>query len=276
MSKATITTTTILVTPQMAAAWLRHNRINRPVVPGVVEGFKAALLRGEWQLTHQGIAFGSDGNVYDGQHRLLAIVATGTSCLLMVTTGLPFSAFLAMDIGRKRQPSDVLHISKNLAAVARYVATLEDTGLRSAVTPAYLQQFVDIVREPHSDLVGFCPTMRKVWSSAPVQAAAVIRMLDGEDRDYVKLVYRSLVMSEFDAMPPVAQAVYRQYEKGMARRRGHERDLFARCIKVFSEPFRAQVKPMVRATDTAVVDARLVISERLNRISQPREQGITH
>lgn len=40
----------------------------------VVKGFAEAMSRGEWMVTHQGIAFSSAGVLVDGQHRLAAVI----------------------------------------------------------------------------------------------------------------------------------------------------------------------------------------------------------
>ncbi|MFB8416467.1 hypothetical protein ACFC63_13300 [Streptomyces albidoflavus] len=66
-----------LVTPELAIEWLRRNiENNRPVSHGKVRQWKTDIEQGRWKLTHQGIAFDPEGNLIDGQHRLLAIAAS--------------------------------------------------------------------------------------------------------------------------------------------------------------------------------------------------------
>ena len=64
---------TVTITPKRAAEMLEHNGHNRPLTRTRVREFAEAMKRGDWQLTHQGIAFDTDGQLKDGQHRLAAM-----------------------------------------------------------------------------------------------------------------------------------------------------------------------------------------------------------
>ena len=105
----------------------------------------------------------------------------------------------------------------------------------------------------YEDLVYFCPTAQKTWSSACIRAAAVVRMLEGEDRDYIKIVYHALVHAEFDAMPPVAQCLFRQQLDGKASLRTY--DMFARALKVFDRSYSQLNK--IQINDTSGVVSRV-------------------
>ena len=89
---------------------------NRKVSINIVDEYAAAMLRGEWEVTHQGIAFSDEDHMVDGGHRLRAVIAAdaekpGITVPFMVTFGLPEEAMLAMDIGRRRVPADFLTMS---------------------------------------------------------------------------------------------------------------------------------------------------------------------
>ena len=101
-----------LITPDMARTYLERNARNRPVTKNTVETYAQAMRQGKWRRTHQGIAFGADGNLYDGQHRLSAIVMANVPVNLLVTRGLPPEAREEIDTGRRRTAND------NLAIVA--------------------------------------------------------------------------------------------------------------------------------------------------------------
>lgn len=112
------------VTPELALKWLECNDYNRPLSKSFVATLAKAIERGEWQVTHQGIAFDEDGTLIDGQHRLAAIVKSGIPVDIMVTEGVPRRAFTVMDTGRKRTARDVLSLAKetnstHLAAALR-------------------------------------------------------------------------------------------------------------------------------------------------------------
>jgi hypothetical protein len=102
-------TTLMEVTPALAAEWLTKNGKNRPLGKRRVSLLAAAIRRGEWKVTHQGIAFGSDGLLTDGQHRLAAIVDAGIPVTMLVSRDV--DAFDAIDIGRPRSASDILGIA---------------------------------------------------------------------------------------------------------------------------------------------------------------------
>ncbi|MGW2893934.1 hypothetical protein ACWDAO_04645 [Streptomyces sp. NPDC001212] len=99
------------VSPQLAAEWLSRNTNNRPLSKSTVQQLAGQIQRGEWQLTHQGIAFDEDQVLIDGQHRLAAIVKAGITVPLTVTHGVPRTAFTVMDTGRKRTGRDALALA---------------------------------------------------------------------------------------------------------------------------------------------------------------------
>lgn len=99
------------ISPEEAAELLTRNESNRPLSKTVVSGFASAMRRGEWKLTHQGIALGEDGQVVDGQHRLSAIVESGVPTETLVFTEVGNDTFDVLDAGRKRNASDALAIA---------------------------------------------------------------------------------------------------------------------------------------------------------------------
>ncbi|MEU0368685.1 hypothetical protein ABZ070_00190 [Streptomyces sp. NPDC006283] len=99
------------VTPELATTWLTRNTSNRPLSKTTVQQLAAQIQRGEWQLTHQGIAFDEDDVLIDGQHRLAAIAKAGIAVPLTVTHGVPRTAFTVMDTGRKRTGRDALALA---------------------------------------------------------------------------------------------------------------------------------------------------------------------
>lgn len=110
-----------IVTPEMAIAWLEKNTNNRPVSDRIVDRYAGSMKRGAWLLTHQGIAFGSDGSLYDGQHRLWAIVRSDTPVKLMVTLGLPPESRANIDGQRSRSVGDNFSILSGIQNAKRLV-----------------------------------------------------------------------------------------------------------------------------------------------------------
>jgi hypothetical protein len=98
------------ITPSKAAELLEANTTNRPVSRSVVRSFAEAMQRGEWIVTHQGIAFDVNGVLIDGQHRLAAIVEADVPVDLTVFTDVDDGTFDVLDTGKRRNAADVLAI----------------------------------------------------------------------------------------------------------------------------------------------------------------------
>ena len=119
------------ITPARAAELLAANSTNRPVSKAVVRGFAEAMRRGEWMVTHQGIAFDTRGVLVDGQHRLAAIIEADRPVELTVFTEVGEGTFDVLDTGKRRSAADVLAIegeksSTMLAAMVRAVWLYEN------------------------------------------------------------------------------------------------------------------------------------------------------
>lgn len=253
------------VTPQMAADWLSLNHDNRQLRRTVVNGLKAAFLRGEYLQTHQGIAFSESGKLLDGQHRLTAISELREGLFpMLVTWGVTENAFQVMDIGVKRTPADALRIAdRRIVEVARMIATI-CMSTRSSVTPMMLLPIIERIQNAHDSLVSFCPTCAKTWSSSPIRLAAVTSMLSGINQDYVKTVYRSLVLSEFDSMPPVAQALYRSQVSGRVRA-SDSNDMLARCLDVFNPKKASNTKIQLKDNLDAVARIKTMFGDLIEQ-----------
>jgi hypothetical protein len=144
-------TKTRKITPAIAAQMLDQNHLNtRPRNKRRVFNMAQVMKKGGWRLTHQGIALDDDGNVLDGQHRLNAVVESGVTVEMNVTTGVDPSVFAVLDVGRPRTVGDVLSIagyanSSLLGSVIRMVHTYQNVStrpwnsFRSSITPDDIQ-----------------------------------------------------------------------------------------------------------------------------------------
>lgn len=227
-------TDVVLVTPAMARSWLEKNTENRPVRQSVVSNFHQLYQRGEWKLTHQGVAFDLNGTLKDGQHRLIFISQLPDSAQvpIAVTTGMDVDTFGVIDVGARRTPSDELGINTQLSAAANFVAKIFNNNQQIALTLPYLSKFVEFCHPYHDELTAYCSTVAKIWSSAPVRSAAIVQMARGHNKEFVMSVYRSLVFADFNVMTPTAQALFRQQMNGKASG-ARSFDLFCRSLRVF-------------------------------------------
>jgi hypothetical protein len=114
------------ITPAKAVEMLQANTSNRPVSKRVVQTFAEAMRRGEWKVTHQGVAIDTNGALVDGQHRLAAVVEADMAVEMTVFTEVPADTFDVLDTGKRRNAADVLAIegeqsTHQLAAMLRTV-----------------------------------------------------------------------------------------------------------------------------------------------------------
>jgi len=105
------------ITPDLAAEFLKQNTGNRAIRKTAVQQYADDLLRGNWKLTHQGVAFSSSGRLLDRQHRLSAIVKAGISAQMVVALDVPADAYLVMDRGKPRRIADALGIMQREAEI---------------------------------------------------------------------------------------------------------------------------------------------------------------
>ncbi|MFE7561982.1 hypothetical protein [Kitasatospora sp. NPDC057500] len=98
----------VKVTPEIAESFLSRASVNRRLDKGQVRALAEAILRGEWKLTHQGIAFDKAGALLDGQHRLRAIIEANAPARMFVFDGLPTEVFPVIDTGKRRSAADAL------------------------------------------------------------------------------------------------------------------------------------------------------------------------
>src|SRR4051794_41732082 len=105
---------------------LAANTSNRPLSKATVRSVAEAMRRGDWLVTHQGIAFDTRGVLVDGQHRLAAIVEADLPVELSVFTDVEPDTFDVLDTGKRRNAADVLAIEgeKSTTLLAAMVRTV--------------------------------------------------------------------------------------------------------------------------------------------------------
>lgn len=74
---------TVTVTPEMAERWLADNPHNRPIRKERVEELCEKIRSGKWRPSPPIEVFDT-GRLWNGQHRLTAIVQTGCAVELLV------------------------------------------------------------------------------------------------------------------------------------------------------------------------------------------------
>lgn len=221
------------ITPKMAKEMLDTSPGNRSLRLWYVDWLAAAMKRGEWRVTSQGIGFDVLGRLRDGHHRLNACIKAGVPFKTVVTFGLPIDAYEVIDTGLTRSYADRLNEDKRVAEVLRLGCTLV-TGY-SKPTVAQMRPIVaSRLRDVAIELIKHCGTCSKYYGSAPMKLAACATIMAGGNKDYVFMQYRALCTLDFDSMSRSARALVRQVDVGTTKARD-TRETIARGLRVFDE-----------------------------------------
>ncbi len=114
------------ITPDVAAAFLKVNKINRAPSQAHIGALAKRMIAGEWELNGDSIRFDCDGCLIDGQHRLHAVIKSGVSIDTLVVRNMNREVFKTIDEGRPRGGADIISIehkqhSREIAAALRLV-----------------------------------------------------------------------------------------------------------------------------------------------------------
>ena len=143
-----------VITPELAKLYLEKNITNNRVVSHRnVDMFATAMRNGDWQLTSQGITFNENGELTDGQHRLMAIIKADKPVSMYVTYGEPNSSTIH-DRGKIRSLTDIVNmredvdvkIKRDLVSIANALfnfATPTGTGSNNVPDSAKIAFIID-------------------------------------------------------------------------------------------------------------------------------------
>lgn len=123
----TISTVLEVVTPSVAQKHLAKNmKNNRKLNMTKVSQITKDMRDGKWMETGDPIRFDANGEMIDGQHRLTGVINSGITLTMVVVRGCKPEVRNVIDIGTRRTPADILHMSgiKSNSALKAAVARL--------------------------------------------------------------------------------------------------------------------------------------------------------
>lgn len=114
------------ISPQRAQEYLATMGRNRKVRPTHVATLAQAMRDGTFHYTGDPIRFTWHGELFDGQHRLLACIETGIPLVASVLRGLDPKTMDVVDTGLKRSPGDIFGLkgytnANHLTATLRWL-----------------------------------------------------------------------------------------------------------------------------------------------------------
>lgn len=171
-----------------------QDETNRPLNLRKINQYALDMLRGDWKLTHQGIAFDKKGALKDGQHRLLAIIQAAEEgamdgetkvpakprikIQMAVTFGLDNNTFDTIDTGYTRNAGQVLAIAGytnqlGLAASAKLLHLFDHHEFKYwRETKVTNHEILHVVRETGID--EYIPSIRPLIPLGFIVAASTV------------------------------------------------------------------------------------------------------
>lgn len=199
---ANIVITVEEIGPALAKKYLICNSRNRDQRSKWIADLAGRMARGEWVFTAETVSFDEDGYLIDGQHRLEAILMSGVTLQMLVARGFPRKAFDVIDRGKRRNDRDLLGGSEKHTQVVSFITReVFQNGKYTENTADQLRLVEGVIGDLVDELLSYAPSSTKIFSSVPVKAAAVARMLQGKDKEYIKELYKGLTCNNTNGNP---------------------------------------------------------------------------
>lgn len=182
-----------LITPELAIEILRDHRVinskqqdenNRKVRASVVDDYCYLMEQGFWGESNDAIFFDKNGNLINGQHRLLALAQQHNSFWFIVGTN--YSHTIYMDSGQKRTPLDNFKITGSVnpklavSQIKNTVTTLMYHNLKG--THLYAHEIIEFMDYFETELLEFSMIISGKFRAC-VYSALFAAYLNGVDKD---------------------------------------------------------------------------------------------
>lgn len=134
------------ITPDVAIDMLKMNDsfINRQFDDKRIKRYTNQMMKGRWKPKNgDTIKISEEGMLLDGQHRLMSLWLTKTTCTYLIVTGLEKATMSFMDIGKGRNSYDVTYIngfganSRTLAQTVKLIMLFKNKSIVKGVIDDY-------------------------------------------------------------------------------------------------------------------------------------------
>lgn len=247
------------ITPEVAEEYLKKNGVNRRLRPGNVKMFKKIILNGEWQLTHQGIAFSANGKLLDGQHRLTAIKESGKSVPVQVTRNVPRStaARYEVDRGAKRSIADILGEDRRKAELVSRLVRY--ASISKQVSPTDVRKVIKKYGETIDLILECCPAIRHKRAISSYTAAVALLCIDKPGcREAIVEQFRKFIEMDQAGMWPSVKALLKFSDGVTFSSTDHTRN-FTRAFTAFNPDNSSMTKCVSRTFNKVATRARTLL-----------------
>ena len=112
------------ITPAMAEEYLRHNEHNprKTASRRQVESYARDMAAGKWFINGEPIVFDANGDLKNGQHRLMAIIKANVPVDMYVVRGVD-PRITTFDYGMLRRMSQELGVSTRTEILASVIVS---------------------------------------------------------------------------------------------------------------------------------------------------------
>lgn len=202
------------VTPDSARRMLSVNYVgNRAVSDRDVSHLANYMKSGDWDPENgETITFNCNGDLVNGQHRLLAVIQADIPVRMGIIRGASADAYRTIDSGRKRSVSVRLGIAKPEAQV--YTFILRALG-ESNPTNEQIEEVRDLWEPAVSEAITWRGHKGKYFASAPVTAALAIHIALG-NAVHAKSVYQNICKDNIQKLPKIATIWWKHVQNGAA------------------------------------------------------------
>lgn len=171
------------VDPTRASEWLDTAATNRPPRQGKIDQYARDMLEGRWRSSI--LRFDQNDRLVDGQHRLWAVVETGSAQQFYVERGLDEVAVRTIDTGLVRTNGDILAMrgepnARTLASairVSKWIA--ENPGRAPSGQSGHPYSSEEIVEylDAHPEIHESVLVAKRVTRAMPFKSAGVASAL---------------------------------------------------------------------------------------------------
>ena len=173
-----------VITPEFAKYLLSNcNGINRKKKPNGITQIQREIELGRWKVTHNGILLWQDEDddfwLFDGQHRLEAILRSNKPTEIVVYVTKDKETFKVIDQGINRSLTDILKLPAPITSSAKSFLRFTNWGLRHSV--GEVERVLDsnlgsLIKEFHQ---GFRPKGAKIINSAAFKVGVLSAIQTG-------------------------------------------------------------------------------------------------
>lgn len=208
----------VRMTPDMARAILKNNPNNRNVKRDRVSLYASDMEKGRWQLNGESIVIDADGNLKDGQHRLMAVVKSQCTVPMIVVSGVDTDCNI-YDRGSGRSVKDIMTItmedkwkqSNHIIAICNRFLYMKNTA-NHYNSDFDVIKFIENYENELEQIYHIAINKKKYSRSATITCAIFIALHNGESIDklnkYVQVLNTGMMEVSTDSPAILVRNMY--------------------------------------------------------------------